>query len=1259
MTPFVFPPRQILADTGGTFTDCIVIDAGGVRHHAKVLSSSILRTRVDADGRAEADWAAIDGFAVGGQVVVDGDVVATIDAHDGATQRLNFDADSSWTPGSVLSVRMPDPAPVLAARLAMHLPAGDDRIFVGADCDVRIATTRGTNALLERGGTDFVCVLSRGFGDLLVIADQRRPQLFSLAAARPEPLPRATLEFDGRLASDGRELEPIDSDAIRDAAQHWAARGLRTAVVSGMNAWRNADHELAIARIFRECGFETVVCGSESDAFPGYLARTRTACVEAFTRDAVRRFVTDVSRGFGPRANVRVMKSSGAFTASAQVKATDGLLSGPAAGVLGAINAARAIGAEAVIGFDMGGTSTDVARWSADDDGLRLATQHTIGDHLIARPAVEIETVAAGGGSIADWKNGQLRVGPESAGAMPGPAAYGVGGPLTVTDVNLLLGRIDDSHFEIPIVRAAAEDAARMLFARIDAESPGAFGGVKQMLVAIRLLADTQMADAIRAITVRRGWDPRDHTLVAFGGAGGQHACAVARLAGMSRILVPAEASVLSAAGLGTVGRDVRVERPWFQSVSTGEDRRAFVDAVDQVQRDASAAAEHAGFKRLHTKTGVTMRLVGQSEEVDVAITGGAEVNDLDRRFRAEWERLNGSPPPDRPSEIARIRCEVREDVAPSDSRPGGGDGSDTHPAVPGPAILTRLGTSIMVEDDWIATPIDRVGVVLEHRTAFSPAPETDPVSKVLERDLFAHRLSAVATEMGEQVRRTSISTNVRERLDFSCAVFDAEGMLLADAPHVPVHLGALGHCVRAVRDAFLTDARSRPLGGGDIAITNHPAFGGSHLPDITLVAPACVGGTPIAWIACRAHHAEIGGRSPGSMPADATCLEDEGAVIAPRLIVDRGIEQLDEVMDTFMSARWPTRNADDNRADLLAQIGAVRRGVDAIQTVAQSLPANGAGFKVLSSQVLDFGEERVRATLDDRRGLDVSVRDELDDGTPIAVRVTIPDDPNSTASLIDFSGTGPVHSGNLNANPSIVHAVIAYVLRVAASGDLPLNDGFTRAIDVRIPTGLLAPPRETNPSRAPATVGGNVETSQRLADLLLEAFGLSAHSAGSMNNLLFGQSGPGGFGYYETIGGGSGAGDGRPGVSASHVHMTNTALTDPEILEHRYPVQVMHCRVRRESGGAGTWRGGEGIDRCFLFRAPLEVSVLTQRRTRGPRGFRGGEAGAPGEQWHKTRGGERRRLPSIASFHAACGDVIEMKTPGGGGWGDKNLVPR
>jgi 5-oxoprolinase (ATP-hydrolysing) len=919
----------------------------------------------------------------------------------------------------------------------------------------------------------------------------------------------------------------------------------------------------------------------------------------------------------------------------------------------------------------MGGTSTDVSRY---DGAFEMESETEKAGVRIVTPHLAIETVAAGGGSICDFDGERLTVGPASAGASPGPACYGAGGPLTLTDANVFLGRVPPDRFPFPIDRLAVERRLRELAGRLEAaghaRSPAAIAeGFLEV-------ANARMAAAIRKISVARGYDVRDYVLVAFGGAGGQHACAVARELGMRRVLVPALAGLLSACGAWLA--DVRkfAERSLLRPYRDGlpaELEPLFLELEETAR--AEALADGVPPERLATpRRELEMRYAGQDATLTVDATG----REWRREFEEAHRQLYGYVHAERALEVVSVRVECAGRSGPAagpvlpaappaakGDAPGerqaifGGrelgtalltpESPGLDGAVEGPAILAADHHTVVVEPGWKMRRDGGGNLLLTRsdsddrpprrpRVAAAPGDnhEVDPV----RLEVFHQHFAAIAEEMGLVLRRSALSTNVRERLDFSCAVFDAAGDLVANAPHIPVHLGSMGECVKHLAREMAD------LAPGDVAVTNDPFRGGSHLPDITVVTPihAPGSGRLLFYVASRAHHAEIGGKRPGSMPPDSRSLAEEGVLIRSFRLIERGRSRLDDLRRLLEEAPYPSRAPAENLADIEAQVAANRRGADLLGRLVERCGQDTV--LAYMGHIQRAARRLMEAALRDLPAGEFAFRDSMDDGSAIEVRLAV----DNARAAVDFTGSAPPHPGNLNATPAIVASAVLYCFRSLIRKDVPLNAGVLAPIRIVLPECFLNPPVAADAGRCRAVAGGNVETSQRIVDVILGALGAAAASQGTMNNVIFGNSG---FGYYETIAGGAGAGPDFDGGDAVHTHMTNTRITDVEVVESRYPVRVRRFAIRRGSGGGGRRRGGDGVVRELEFLEAVEVSIISQRRLFPPYGLAGGEAGKPGRNLVRRHGQrEWEELPPIVTFEAAPGDVLRIETPGGGGYG-------
>ena len=1227
---------MIRIDTGGTFTDCLASPPGanaGPPSRVKVLSSGRVRGRL-LDGRVH---------GLRGLELLVGAVVRRLD--DGRViGRLAVGAAVTGAESSAVDRTTVELDPEMdAPRLAMHLATGTP---IGEDLppiDLRIATTRATNALLVGATGRVLLITNQGLEDLAVIGDQSRPDLFDLDVRPPRLEPAAVIGISARLDADGNELVALNVAEVVALveAQLCADEGGFDAIgICLLHSWRNPSHEIRLAeaiaarfpRFPLSVGF---VCSPDIRLVP----RVRTVVADAALAPVMQAFLDGLGLDH-QKSQVLAMTSGGGLVESSSYRPSESLLSGPAAGIVGAIATAARSHAHRIVGFDMGGTSTDVGRAERVAD-LRDVTQ--VGNATVRTPCVDLHTIAAGGGSICGVRDGQLQVGPESAGAAPGPACFGAGGPLTITDVNLLLGRADPARFGVPLMIEHAEAA-------MEAISLETGRSREDLLDGFVTLADERMAEAIRTVTTRRGEDPVEHVLVAFGGAGGQHACGVAARLGMQRVIVPPDGGLLSAVGLHVAVQERAVEEAVLKPIDEFDPAPPLAEVTRRALESArQVGVDHPVIRRRQMRC----RLVGQNTTIDLELNPSATPVDSDRlrvMFQDAYARLYGHAPPDRPIELASIRVFAGDacgddppDPEPSSASSGRWDEGDRSidrghlsaaQVVHGPALIADDTSTIYVAMGWVATADDSGSIVLDRDDSGAVG-----IVGAAASEIMACRLESIALDMGETLRRTALSVNVKERLDYSCGIVDSDGRLVVNAPHMPVHLGALGDCVRAVTARL-------ELHPGDVAIVNHPGFGGSHLPDLTVVTPVFdTDNTCFAYAVNRAHHAEIGGSRPGSMPPDARHLSEEGVVIAPMKIIEGGVPRFDLFERMLTSGPFPSRAVADNLADLEGQLAANRLGAERLNTLYTLVGSDrfAADLESLRNRCAS-SIRRLSQRLD---GMDRTVTERLDDGTPIMVRVW------STFGRmhIDFTGSGGEHPGNLNAPLAVVRAAVLYVLRVVAGEDVPLNEGAIDAVELVCPRGFLNPRFSGDASVDPAVAIGNTETSQRVVDSLLKAFEVVACSQGTMNNLLLGNDR---FGYYETICGGTGAGPGFSGCDAIHSHMTNTRLTDPEVIEHRYPLRLIRFGIRRGSGGAGITQGGDGVCRVLAALTPLSGSLLAQHHLERPYGLDSGEAGSCGQAKIVRGCGQTDVLPGISAFELEPGDELWIETPGGGGCGDR-----
>ncbi|MFD2569053.1 hydantoinase B/oxoprolinase family protein [Spirosoma soli] len=1280
---------QIWIDTGGTFTDGLARDPNGILHRTKVLSSSRLRGRL-VNGKVEAPWLTtpiFDGYEL--RIVgtdekykvvslqTDGTLAISKADHTGAHSDPNKSSMAQ-----TIELFTGEEAPILATRLLTRTPI--DQPFPALE--MRLGTTKGTNALLERKGGRVALLVTKGFKDLLQIGTQQRPDLFQLAIPPAEVLYDTVIEIDERMAADGEIITPLSEQTIADALEQLGKSKPDAIAISFMNAYRNPTHERQLLDVVSRAGFSLITLSTDVSTAPGYVARTQTAVVDAYLTPALRSYLTNVQTQLGGQMKedhpvrdhpvrdhpVRIMTSAGGLVKADLFRPKDSLLSGPAGGIIGSAAIAQQLGIDHVLTFDMGGTSTDAAHYNGNVD-YQFVTR--IAPFDLQLPSLAIETVAAGGGSVCWFDGSQLRVGPQSAAANPGPACYGAGGPLTLTDVNLLLGKLHSGQFGIPVFLEKAEAALQEVMAQLRSSDRPV--GATELLRGFERIANETMAGALRRISVARGFDPTEYSLLVFGGAGGLHGCAIAHLLGMEQLILPFDGGLLSAYGIG----QAQIERMASRSVlrlltDVGAELPDLIDRLSQQAR--SELQQDIGSETpVHVQSVLMfLRLQGQETALPLPVAAGLNPGLVEESFRKAYQHLYGHFPVDsngqpRPIEVESIRVIVGTAASPDpvSGRPVSHRHAvpsletDAYPAYDwtqlqegdtfrGPALLLNTTSSAFIEAGWrlVVQPnknavVDYIedveGAPLAHSTTEVGSSSTNDV---IQLELFTQRFRGIAQEMGAQLQRTAFSVNIKERLDYSCALLDAGAALVANAPHIPVHLGSLGVCARLVLEKL-------SIGPGDVVITNHPKYGGSHLPDVTLLSGVFTDeGELIGYVINRAHHAEIGGKVPGSMPPDATSLVEEGVVLEPMYIVKTGELHWDGptgVQRHFTDSRYPTRALAENRADIEAALASLRAGETALRNLVRQ-----HGLSTVHHYMRQLQESATRAiatVLEPLNGQTFAAEEALDDGHTIQVKLAV----NNESITFDFTGTSGVHPNNLNANTSILYSAVLYVLRLWVDKDIPLNEGLMAPVTLVLPeSSFLNPIFSDQPTECPAVVGGNTEVSQRLVDTLLKALGLAACSQGTMNNFLFGN---GTFGYYETIGGGAGATTGADGRSAVHQHMTNTKLTDPEEFERRYPVRLHQFAIRAGSGGAGSgptnrWKGGDGILREIEFLEPVQATLLSQHRVVAPYGLNGGEPGQTGRQMLIHADGNSEDLPGIFTRAMQAGERIRIETPGGGG---------
>lgn len=1256
---------KIWIDTGGTFTDCLAFSPSGQLKRLKVLSSSALRGKLvkqlgPSQYKVSVNWPVSEDIFAGYTFRLPGGegLQATVSSFDPKKEVIILDklAKSFRFDKQDFEISAGEEAPILAARLATHTPLKSSLPPI----DMRLGSTKGTNALLERKGAPTALLLTQGFQDLLSIDTQQRPDLFTLNIKKPAAYYHQVIEVKERLDASGDVVTPLTANEIQRVLAKLKKTQVETVAIALMHSYLNDKHEQQLAEVIKNAGYRYVSCSAVLAPSIKILPRAKTALVNAYLSPSIGNYLQSVKDKLNQNS-LGVMTSAGGLVNAELYHPKDSLLSGPAGGVVGAASICRQLGTMngdvlKILAFDMGGTSTDVSRYDGEYD-YRYQTR--VGDIELFSPSLAIETVAAGGGSCCNFDGHKLSVGPESASASPGPACYGFGGPLTLTDVNLLLGRMSEGNFGIPVRREAAEKALGSLLQNMSLAKNKAYSR-EEVLTGLLAIANEKMTDTIRKISVSKGYNPQDYALLAFGGAGGQHACQLAETLHIDQVIVPYDAGLLSAYGMGQAVVERITEKQVLRPLE--EVKYQISDFQQKLYKQALTAMQQEGFAEESLSVRfVKLMLRFSGQESSLEIDYSPERN-IAQDFREKYTLLYGHWLDGQALELESIKLALSTKDAqshhskiptnlyhPEESqtqttwvrtawqevpmyfwenlRPGA--------SIVGPALVVSQNCSTFVDAGWHF-------LLDDHNTARLQCQQTDlqqvaQQPEAVQLELFTNRFRAIAEEMGALLQRTSFSVNVKERLDFSCALLDAEGYLVANAPHVPVHLGSMGLCVRSVRAQL-------EMQQGDVVVTNHPGYGGSHLPDITLISPVYYEKQKVGYVAARAHHAEIGGKQPGSMPPDARVLTEEGIVISPEYLVKKGEARWEHIRKLFTDGTFPSRSPSENMADLNGALASVQAGTMALQKLCESYGTDKV--KVYMQRLKQYAHHSLWQGLSDMPRGSYEAHEYLDDSTPICVKIDL----TKQQLSVDFTGSGAVHPHNFNATLAIINSTVLYVLRLLVHKNIPLNEGLMQNVRLQVPMdSLLNPHFPENPALCPAVVGGNTETSQRVVDTLTKALGMAACSQGTMNNLLFGNER---FGYYETIGGGSGAGNGFHGADAVHQHMTNTRITDPEVLEFRYPVRLMRFAVREDSGGAGKWKGGDGIIRDLMFLEKVSLTLLTQHRQEVPFGMQGGAAGQPGCQYIVRKNGVREDLESVGQAQMQAGDRIVIETPGGGGFG-------
>lgn len=1191
-------------DRGGTFTDVVARDPGGRLHTAKLLSEN-------PDRYEDAALEAIHRF---------------------------LDLDSN--------------AP---------LPAGK----IGA---VKMGTTVATNALLERKGERTLFVTTKGFKDALRIGYQARPDIFKLAIELPELLYADVVEATERHSSSGEVLIPLNEAAARADMQAVFDQGTKVVAICLMHGYRYQAHEKRLAEIARDIGFTQISTSHGTSPLMKFVSRGDTTVVDAYLSPILRRYVDRVAKALDREATgtrLMFMQSSGGLTDADLFHGKDAILSGPAGGVVGAVETSHLAGHDKIIGFDMGGTSTDVCHY---DGTFERAFETEVAGVRMRAPMMRIHTVAAGGGSLLQFDGSRMRVGPDSAGADPGPTAYRRGGPLTVTDANVMTGKLMPHHFPKIFGPNADQDldleAVTKKFEQLASDISSATGTAstpEDIAQGFLMIAVENMAQAIKKISVQRGYDVTRYALTSFGGAGGQHACLVADALGMETCIVHPMSGLLSAYGMGLA--DIRATRAEALNERLDEAGHSKLSALlDRLGQTAAAEVEAQGVAVDHISLQPTVHARYEGTDTALEIPFGtidaiktAFENAHRARFgffspnhaitleAAAQEAIGAEPrPAEEPAVAASTRAEPRaketarvymesawHDVPVVDR-------VDTAPgtSIPGPAILIEPHQTIVIEPGWRAdvTPLNHVILTRTEKKQRTKALGTSADPVMLE--VFNNLYMSVAEQMGFTLEKTAHSVNIKERLDFSCAIFDRDGQLVANAPHIPVHLGSMGATVESVIE------QHPEMQPGDVFVLNAPYNGGTHLPDITVVTPVFneAGTKRLFFTAARGHHADIGGLTPGSMPSNSCTVDEEGILIDGFKLVDEGVFQEDAMRTLLTSGPYPARNPDQNIADLRAQIAACEKGAQELRKMVGQFGLDAV--QAYMGHVQDNAEEAVRRVITTLKPSTFELT--MDNGATIKLAVEI--DAAKRAATIDFTGTSAQVASNFNAPDAVARAAVLYVFRCLVDDAIPLNAGCLKPITLVIPDGCFL-----KPQHPAAVVAGNVETSQAITDALFGALGVMSAAQGTMNNLTFGNDT---YQYYETIAGGSGAGETFDGASAVQSHMTNSRLTDPEVLEARFPVLLRRFDIRNGSGGDGAHKGGDGVIREITFREKMSVSILSGRRTTQPFGLSGGGSALSGSNAVERADGHREALAACDAADMSANDTIIIETPGGGGFG-------
>ena len=1221
--------KIVSVDVGGTYCDAVFHD-GKKQYTVKLLSIGVLRCKAVRQINKnrieiEQNWKLPFPHVLSGAYVHLTSQTSFIESFDEQKNILELNSPLKISPGEILDISIGHEAPLFAAHLLTGIPLKQEL----KDVELRVGTTKATNALLEHKGRPCVWITNTGFKDLLYIKTQQRPNIFQLEIPEPVLLHSRVIETDARLDANGKILTGLNLPAINKICATLPKDKTIPVAISLLHSYKYPEHELRIKKELNKKGYKNISISSLLQPTIHFLPRSETVVCNAYLSVVMNNFIQSLLKKINKK-DLYFISSSGQLINQQEYNPKDSLFSGPAGGIKASEYFSSKYDISRLITFDMGGTSTDTARI---DSKATLRYFSKIGEHQIASPSFEIETVAAGGGSIIDFRNGAFTVGPESAGAYPGPACYNQQGPFTITDLNLLLDRLVIKEFNIPISKEAANTKFKELVFKAGIRNSTLIRE-KSILQGIEKIANEKMADAIKKISIAKGYNTADYTLLVFGGAGGLHACSIAEILKMNKILIPFDSGVFSALGISKSSQDKLYIKQLNQLYSRTLVKKEFKKLFGQANADLK--------DRQNPIKKVYLRYLGQNETIEVNYS-----SNLKSEFENLYKKQFGVRF-DKPIEIEKITLTlpVRSKKR-NKTKIVSKANSSFHPnsvlhwnelkqgeKITGPSTVYHNQATVFIAPGWEAIVQTNKDLMVNKKQKTSAYQKWD---KKIELELFSNRFKSIAEQMGVQLQRSAFSVNVKERLDFSCALLNNKGFLIANAPHIPVHLGSLGICARTI-------IKDYPLEEGDIILTNHPLYGGSHLPDLTLLKGIFENHKLIGYVINRAHHAEIGGKTPGSMPTDATKLAEEGILFPPTYIYKKGLSKLEDIKQKLANNIYPSRDPQTNILDILAAIQSLNTGERLVKQLCEEFTSKNSINQM--NDILHQSDRLISDYILSHKNQVFHASEYMDDGSKINLTIQITD----KQMHFDFSDSSAVHPGNLNSNIAIVYSTIVYVLRLLIGKDVPLNDGLMKKIKITSPKSFITPRFEFDPEKCPAIVGGNTEVSQRITDTILKAFRLSACSQGTMNNFLFGNHK---YSYYETIGGGTGATSNKKGRSAVHQHMTNTKITDPEELEFRYPVILEKFEIRKNSGGKGLNNGGDGITRQIKFLEPVTATILAQHRVSAPFGMNDGAAGVCGNQF-LISSKKKSKLKANTNVKVEAGNSILINTPGGGGWGKK-----